>query len=148
MKLYDLKNALSQTEELVFVKENGTEVPRHFHVTEVGTIIKKFIDCGGTLRSEEVINLQLWNANDTEHRLEPLKLVKILDMAEQQLEMTNREIEVEYQGETIEKLGLDFNEGKFILTNKSTACLALELCGLPVQESKEAASCTPGGGCC
>ncbi len=148
MKLSELKNSLVHMQELLFVKENGTTVPKHFHVTEVGTITKNFIDCGGTLRTEEVINLQLWNANDTDHRLEAQKLLKILNLAEQKLGMKNEEIEVEYQGESIEKLGLELRNGQFVLTNKQTACLAMELCCAPKIETVEATSCTPGGGCC
>ncbi len=52
-----------------FQLENGTFVPEHFHVTEVGVVTKHFIDCGGTMRNEKVANFQLWDANDFEHRL-------------------------------------------------------------------------------
>ena len=48
-------------------------VPSHFHVTEVGKITKHFIDCGGTVRNEEVVNFQLWQADDYDHRLHPEK---------------------------------------------------------------------------
>jgi len=34
--------------------ENGTMVPEHFHVTEVGVVTKHFIDCGGTVRNERI----------------------------------------------------------------------------------------------
>ena len=30
---------------------NGSLVPAHFHITEVGRVHKDFIDCGGTIRS-------------------------------------------------------------------------------------------------
>jgi hypothetical protein len=30
---------------------------------------QNFIDCGGKVRNETVINFQLWDANDFEHRL-------------------------------------------------------------------------------
>jgi hypothetical protein len=35
--------------------------------------LKNFIDCGGKVRNETVVNFQLWNANDFEHRLKPKK---------------------------------------------------------------------------
>ncbi len=35
---------------------NGAYVPPHFHLTEVGTMVKKFIDCGGTVREEAKIS--------------------------------------------------------------------------------------------
>ncbi len=54
MKLSDVKAELSQLKKITFQLPNGELVPNHFHVTEVGKITKNFIDCGGTLRREEV----------------------------------------------------------------------------------------------
>ena len=71
MKLSQVKNILKTVEAVNFNLPNGTTVPEHFHVTEVGLITKKFIDCGGTVRNESVVNFQLWDANDFEHRLKP-----------------------------------------------------------------------------
>jgi hypothetical protein len=69
MKLSEVKQILPTLENVEFQLENGTFVPKHFHVTEVGMINKNFIDCGGVIRSEKVVNFQLWNADDFEHRL-------------------------------------------------------------------------------
>ena len=69
MKLSEVKNQLSTLETVTFQLPNGTFVPEHFHVTEVGLVTKNFIDCGGTVRNETVVNFQLWDANDFEHRL-------------------------------------------------------------------------------
>ena len=71
MKLSEVKTILEKLEDVNFSLPNGQMVPIHFHVTEVGIITKKFIDCGGTVREEKVVNFQLWNANDTDHRLKP-----------------------------------------------------------------------------
>ena len=71
MKLSEVKNQLSTLETVTFQLPNGTFVPEHFHVTEVGLVTKNFIDCGGTVRNETVVNFQLWDANDFEHRLKP-----------------------------------------------------------------------------
>lgn len=71
MTLSETKYALEGLERLAFVLPNGQHVPSHFHVTEIGKIDKHFIDCGGTERHESVINFQLWNANDYDHRLHP-----------------------------------------------------------------------------
>ena len=71
MKLSQIKNILKTIEAVNFNLPDGTMVPEHFHVTEVGLITKKFIDCGGTVRKESVVNFQLWDANDFEHRLKP-----------------------------------------------------------------------------
>lgn len=156
MKLSEIKSILSTLEDITFVLENGAAVPEHFHVTEVGLITKKFIDCGGTIRNEKVINFQLWNANDFDHRLQPKKLLDIIELSEKALEIGDYEIEVEYQSETIGKYDLDFNGNTFLLLNKKTACLAEDQCGIPAAKPKLKLSeiqsqnncCTPGAGCC
>ena len=65
--------------------------------------------------------------------------------------------DVEYQGDTIGKYGLDFNGEAFVLTKKSTNCLAKDKCGIPAQKPKlrlseisaaPSGACTPGSGCC
>jgi hypothetical protein len=152
MKLSEIKTILSTAENVAFVLENGTHVPEHFHVTEVGFITKNFIDCGGTVRNEKVVNFQLWNANDLEHRLKPKKLLDIISLSEKVLGIEDFEIEVEYQSDTIGKYDLGFNGVDFLLLNKKTACLAEDQCGIPAVKPKiklsEINSCTPGGGCC
>ena len=157
MKLSEIKEALKKLETIAFELPDGTLVPRHFHVTEVGKVSKHFIDCGGTVRKEEVANFQLWEANDYDHRLHPEKLVNIIELSEKILELKDLEIEVEYQGTTIGKYGLDFNGSNFLLTTKVTDCLAKDQCGVPAVKLKrnlsqlqkeETASCAPGSGCC
>jgi hypothetical protein len=157
MKLSDVKQILDSADSLNFQLENGRQVPEHFHVTEVGVITKHFIDCGGKVRNEKVANFQLWNANDTDHRLKPKKLLDIIALSEKVLGMEDLEIEVEYQAETIGKYELDFNGKDFVLHNKQTNCLAQDSCGIPTEKLKidisqiptsTTTSCTPGGGCC
>lgn len=157
MKLSEIKNKLTELDSVDFVLHNGTKVPDHFHVTEVGVIHKHFIDCGGTVRDEKVANFQLWNANDTDHRLKPQKLLKIIELSEGVLGMEDLEVEVEYQADTIGKYGLNFDGKNFVLTTKFTDCLASDSCGIPQEKRKvklseiavsESACCTPGGGCC
>lgn len=157
MKLEEIKGLLAKAEQIGFQLPDGSLVPAHFHVTEVGKVTKDFIDCGGTRRQEEVANFQLWEANDYDHRLHPEKLVKIIELSQKVLGLGDLPIEVEYQGQTIGKYGLDFDGKNFLLTNKQTDCLAKDNCGVP--EGKEmyslssmvadkGNSCTPGGGCC
>lgn len=155
MKLSEIKTALKQLESIAFQLPNGELVPSHFHVTEVGKITKNFIDCGGTLRKEEVINFQLWDANDYNHRLHPEKLIHIIELSEKALNLEDREVEVEYQGQTIQKFGLAFDGKNFLLTTKQTDCLAREKCGVPTEkpkvklsELKNTACCDPNSGCC
>jgi hypothetical protein len=92
MKLSNIKEILPALDNVEFQLENGTFVPEHFHVTEIGVITKHFIDCGGTIRNEKVVNFQLWNANDFEHRLKPTKLLNIIKLSEEKLGIEDAEI--------------------------------------------------------
>ncbi len=157
MKLSEIKQKLSTLDRIGFKLPNGEMVQSHFHVTEVGKITKSFIDCGGTIRNEEVISFQLWEANDYDHRLHPEKLVHIIELSEKLLGLPDAEIEVEYQGGTIGKYGLDFDGHHFLLTQKLTDCLAKDKCGIPQEKPKVKLSqlvmtktngCEPGSGCC
>jgi hypothetical protein len=155
MKLSQIKQLLGTVETVNFQLPNGTFVPEHFHVTEVGLINKKFIDCGGTVRNETVVNFQLWDANDFEHRLKPKKLLDIIQLSEKVLGIEDFVIEVEYQNTTIGKYDLDFNGENFELLNKQTACLAKDQCGIPSEKQKVRLSdinkescCAPDGNCC
>lgn len=157
MKLSEVKKQLASLSEVNFELPNGTLVPQHFHVTEVGQITKHFIDCGGTVRNEKVVSFQLWEANDFDHRLAPQKLNSIIELSEKVLAIEDAEVEVEYQAETIGKYGLEFNGKNFVLTSKQTNCLASDKCGIPAEKLKvklsdlqksQQSCCTPGGGCC
>lgn len=155
MYLSEIKNKLQQLQKIAFQLPNGELVPSHFHVTEIGKVTKHFIDCGGSVRTEEVVNFQLWNTNDYDHRLHPEKLLEIIELSERVLGIEDLEIEVEYQADTIGKFGLEFDGEKFILTTKQTDCLAKDKCGIPIEKPKvklselsSASSCAPGSGCC
>lgn len=157
MKLSEIKEILPTLSNVEFQLENGNQVPEHFHVTEIGSILKNFIDCGGTIRKEKVVNFQLWSADDFEHRLKPGKLLDIIKLSEDKLQIEDGEIEVEYQADTIGKYDLEFNGKQFILKNKKTACLAEDSCGIPPKKQKlnladlnviEGSCCVPGSGCC
>lgn len=157
MKLSTIKAILPTLNNVEFKLDNGNFVPEHFHVTEVGIITRHFIDCGGTIRKDQVVNFQLWNADDYDHRLKPAKLLAIIKLSEEKLGIEDAEIEVEYQNETIGKYDLDFDGSSFLLKNKATACLAREACGMPPVKQKKnlselpvaPASCctTQSGGC-
>ena len=128
-------------------------MPAHFHITEVGNITRNFIDCGGVQRQENKLNLQLWVASDTDHRLDPTNLLNILQLAEKQLGNSNVEVEVEYQQSTIGRYKLAFNGAVFQLINTQTACLAPNQCGIPqekprVRVTASGLSCNPNSGCC
>ncbi|NVJ86653.1 MAG: hypothetical protein HWE15_10135 [Algoriphagus sp.] len=156
MKLKEFKAALTQANQLHFYLPNGAQIPDHFHITEVGKISRHFIDCGGTVRKEEKINFQIYTADDYDHRLKPQKLLSIVELSEKQLQLEDLEIEVEYQGETIGKYGLEFKAGGFFLTSTFTDCLAKDQCGIPTKKPKirlstlqsQPSECLPGSGCC
>ncbi|WP_298419876.1 DUF6428 family protein [uncultured Kordia sp.] len=157
MKLSEVKAHLQNLEQLDFYLPNSQKVESHFHVTEVGQISKHFIDCGGVVRKENVVNFQLWSADDVDHRLEPKKLMNIIELSEKVLGIQDLEVEVEYQAETIGKYGLDFQNNHFVLTMKQTDCLAKDNCGIPAQKPKMKLSelqenmnacCSPESGCC
>lgn len=155
MKLSEIKNHLASLKTIAFQLPNGQLVPNHFHVTEVGKITKNFIDCGGTVRNEEVVNFQLWEADDYDHRLHPEKLTHIIELSEKVLNIPDLNIEVEYQGNTIGKYGLDFDGTNFLLTSTKTDCLAKDNCGIPQEKPKlkfselqQQNACVPNSGCC
>ena len=151
MLLSEFTKHIETLTEVNFKKPDGTEIPKHFHITEVGQITKKFIDCGGSIRNENVISMQLWESIDFWHRLEPGKLISIINLSQEKLGIEDHEIEIEYQIDTIGKYGVEFENGTFVLTTKKTDCLASDLCGIPSGgKTKEPLSltCTPGGGCC
>lgn len=153
MTLNQIKEALQKATEVNFKLHTGNYVPSHFHITEIGLITKHFIDCGGTIRSEKNVSFQLWNANDTDHRLKPQKLLDIINLSQQKLGIENHEVEVEYQTETIGKYNVFYDGKDFLLTPKHTACLAEDSCGikpehLNITKKNIETCCTPGSGCC
>ena len=136
MKLSEFKKALNTIDEIHFQLPNGTLVPSHFHITEVGKVSKHFIDCGEKLRKEDLINFQLWQADDYNHRLHPKVLLKIISLAENSFDLEDLNIEVEYQRETIGKYGLTFSGETFLLINKLAECLDPKKCGIPTSKPK------------
>ena len=159
MTLSEIKKHLKNLNTIAFVLPDGSLVPNHFHVTEVGKTTKHFIDCGGTVRQEKKVNFQLWNANDYDHRLHPEKLIHIIELSEDIFNLKDLEIEVEYQGEqSIQKFGLDFKDGQFLLTSTQTNCLAKDKCGIPekqlpkpkvkLADLNNEPCCSPDGNCC
>jgi hypothetical protein len=167
MKIQSFLQTLAAMSELRWALPDGSLVPAHAHVTEVALMTRRFVDCGGTHRMERRIQLQLWVANDVDHRLEPPKLLRIIRETEAWMEWDNHEVEIEYQGKTIERYGVEIMEGVLALQPLQTNCLAQDRCGLPILEEtsnltrtvEEAVPqpksqapvvgrCKPGSGCC
>ncbi len=128
---------------------DGSYVPAHFHVTEVGRVQKDFMDCGGTIRSDASCVLQVWLADDVEHRLDSAKLARILRLAAPMLQMADLPVEVEYEAGVVSQYPLteiETSSSALVLRvgRKHTACLAEDQCGIaPV-----AADCCSTPGCC
>jgi len=160
LSLTDLKESLQKVDQLQFRLPDGSPVPSHFHITEAGLITKHFIDCGGTIRKEYALTMQIWYSVDYNHRLSPEKFLKILDKAEPLLENRDLPIEIEYQTDTIGKYNLEFNGMDFLLLTTKTDCLAKETCAIKPESEhsdrskkhsvrqREMSVCIPGGGCC
>jgi hypothetical protein len=143
MTILEFKEILTQhqntTDPILFRVDNDTIVPPYFHITEMGLKTKHFVDCGGTLRSEQNVTFQIWTADDFNHRLTPTKLLSIIDSALTlpYFQKLNGEIEMEYQNQTIGLYGVEHNGGlSFNLPPKKTNCLAPDKCGITPQTNQ------------
>ena len=160
MNVAELKSRLQASPDHVvsILLPNGGSVPRHYHVTEVGHVAKRFVDCGGTFRSSETCVLQTLVGSDDDHRLTAGKLVNILDLAKPILPMADLPVEIEYEDGVISQFPLQeisVAGASFTLHLglKHTDCLAKEKCGMENGCcAGEAESCCgdgeAGSGCC
>jgi hypothetical protein len=138
MKLDELKETLGKQPDanIRFLLPNGDFVPIHAHVTEVARIDKRFVDCGGTLRNDSLCRLQTWFSDDVDHRLTAGKLLKILEKAKSFLASDDLDLDVEHEVGFISQFPLEtieVSQSEMILrlTERHTACLALEKCKPP-----------------
>ncbi|HWD91781.1 MAG TPA: DUF6428 family protein [Verrucomicrobiae bacterium] len=142
MKISEFKNVLAEHRDknVRFVLPTGTKIPPHAHVTEVARIDKRFIDCGGTFRTETTCRLQTWFADDTEHRLTAGKLLIILEKSASFLESEDLDIDVEHEAPFISQFPISAVEadGQAVLVRldtKHTDCLAQDRCGVrPIEK--------------
>ncbi len=153
MKLSTFKKTLSELDTLKFQLPDGHFVPAHFHITEVGNLTRNYIDCGGIVRQENKLSIQLWVASDNDHRLKPDKVLDILKLAEKQFELSNIDVEVEYQQSTIGRFKLAFDGSVYQLINTHTTCLAQDKCGISQEKPRvrltpKGLSCNPESNCC
>jgi len=147
MKVAQFQQLLEQypNAKLNFQLPNGQQIPSHFHVTEVGRIDKSFIDCGGTIRQLASCSIQIWTADDLDHRLAPNKLAGILTIAKPVLKSHDLPVEVEYGTAAAALYSIShaeavFGDLTFFLAGKQTDCLAKDKCGVD--------TCSPKAGCC
>lgn len=137
MKAKELVSELSQEDnDLHIMLPNGDFVPAHFHITEVGRVDKNFVDCGGTKRTVSSCVLQVWVANDLDHRLKSSKLAKIIGICGDRVgDIEDLPVEIEFQNDSISVYpleGIELTPKGFLLhTNrKYTTCLAPDKCGV------------------
>lgn len=140
---------------LRFSTPDGWQVPAHFHITELGHLAKSFIDCGGKRHTINSCLLQVWVADDVEHRLKAAKLLTIFERAEGLLLDPDLPVEIEVEAPVLTQLPItDWeNQGQslvFHTERKHTDCLAKEVClpdfSLPSIPGEN--KCRPGTGCC
>ena len=157
MKLNDLKSILHANSSALptFVLPDGDLVPAHYHITEVGHVAKRFIDCGGTLHdTTDTCLLQTYVADDVDHRLDAGTFAKILDLGRQVLPREDLDVEVEYEDCSVSQYPIAAAEveGDTILlklSDKHTDCLAKAKCGIdgegcgcaPEESTTASASC-------
>jgi hypothetical protein len=144
VKLSDLRSVLQKHPGTLprFVLPDGDFIPSHAHVTEVGHVVKNFIDCGGVMGKSETVLLQTHVGQDIDHRLKSDRFAKILQLGERVLPHDQLEVEVEYDCCVVAQYPV--SEVKpagdhldVILGKRRTQCL--------VQERRKAA---PADACC
>ena len=151
MKLDLLKVALNRHPGMFirFVLPDGDYIPGHAHVTEVGHVVRNFIDCGGQTGQEEKVVLQTHIGRDTEHRLDSDRFAKILQLSERVLPNDRLDVQVEYDccvvaQYPIAEARLEGEHVDLLLSRGRTQCRAIER-----QESAtEEACCGTTAACC
>lgn len=145
MKLSALRAALEKYPETLprFVLPDGEAIPTHAHITEVGHVVKNFIDCGGVIGKSERVVLQTHVGRDTDHRLNSGTFAKILKLGERVLPHDQLEVEVEYDCCVVAQYPVSAFQPagdhlEVILGKRRTQCLA--------QERQKAAA--PTDDCC
>jgi hypothetical protein len=139
---------------------DGKTIEPHFHITEVGHVTKRFIDCGGTTRTQETCLLQTWVHDDVDHRLTAGKLATIFDRAGEVLPNHDLPLEIEHETTVVAQFPVEDAE---IIDNvlifqcgqKHTDCLARGIClpnecapTPPKRNFSLTPGCDPDSGCC
>jgi hypothetical protein len=154
MTVSELSSLLVQHREKPFrlLLPRGSAVPVSFHITEVGHVVKKFLDCGGRVHRQEACLLQAWVGEDGDHRLAAGKLLGIIGKARFSVLPANADalpVEIEYEDGMLSQYGLtdsSVEDGAVVLhlAEKHTDCLAKDVCLAP---APGAAACCGGGKC-
>ena len=150
MKLKDLKATLALYPEALarFTLPDGDEIPAHFHITEVGHVTKRFIDCGGKIHERtDTCLLQTWLGDDHNRWLDAGTFANILQLGDKVLPHGDMEVEVEYDCCVVAHYPITSAHftGTHVdlrLGEKHTACLARE------RRMSESSCCGSASACC
>jgi hypothetical protein len=145
-----LLNALEANPKLLlrFVLPSGDYIPAHAHVTEVGHVVRNFIDCGGLTGKEEKVVRQTHVGSDTDHRLQSDRFAKILRLGNRIIPNADLDIDVEYDCCVVAQYPIfeaapDGEHLNLILRRGQTQCRARE------RESNTTADCwATSAACC
>lgn len=132
-----------------FVLPDGDYIPAHAHVTEVGHVVRNFIDCGGMMGQEEKIVLQTHVGSDTDHRLRSDRFAKILQLGNSVIPKSDLEVDVEYDCCVVAQYPItearrDGNYLNLMLERGRTQCRARER----RQAEKAVGCCETASVCC
>jgi Family of unknown function (DUF6428) len=98
MKFNELIAALQQSPTTFprFVLPDGDYIPAHAHLTEVGHVVRNFIDCGGLTGKEEKVVVQTHVSDDIDHRLRSDRFAQILQLGSRVVPSAALDVNVEY----------------------------------------------------
>jgi len=136
-------NVIPTGSDLFIELPSGSLVPYHFHVTEVGLVNKVFVDCGGAKREMVYCAIQVWVADDVDHRLSREKFIDLMTKSEKILKehlpdntlFVNLPVMIEYGSDVAAQYFLSnvtiTPKGPLLtLVGKETDCLAPDKCGV------------------
>jgi hypothetical protein len=151
MTFRDLQNALEANPNRFprFVLPDGDYIPAHAHVTEVGHLVRNFIDCGGLGGKEEKVVLQTHVGDDTDHRLRSDRFAKILRLGRRVIPSANLNVDVEYDCCVVAQYPIadaksDGKHLNLMLHRGRTQCRVRER----RQDETTAAGCATSAACC
>ena len=150
MTFHDLQNALEGNPNRFprFVLPDGDYIPAHAHVTEVGHLVRNFIDCGGLSGKEEKVVLQTHVGDDTGHRLRSDRFAKILRLGKRVIPTADLDVDVEYDCCVVAQYPIasakpDGEHLNVILQGGRTQCRARER-----GDNETVACCATSAACC
>ena len=150
MKLHDLHGVLAGHPATFprFVLPDGGHIPAHVHVTEVGHVVRNFIDCGGVTGRDEKVLLQTHVGDDADHRLRADRFAKILQLGNRVIPSADLDVAVEYDCCVVAQYPIaearpDGQHLNLILRRGRTQCRARER-----REPETAAGCCATSAAC